>query len=49
MGITKDPPVLDSEKVPYELYKLELEAWTAVTDVPKANWGQYVALSMPSL
>ena len=47
MGITKDPPTFDSEKIPYELYKLELEAWTAVTDVKKENWGQYVALSLP--
>ena len=47
MGITKDPPTFDSEKVPYDRYKLELEAWTRVTDIPKANWGMYVALSLP--
>ena len=47
MGITKDPPTLDSERIPYNLYKLELDAWTAVTDVPKEKWGQYVALSLP--
>ena len=48
MGITKDPPTLDSENNPYELYVLELEAWTVVTDVPKEKWGQYVALSLPA-
>ena len=35
------------ERIPYNLYKLELDAWTAVTDVPKEKWGQYVALSLP--
>ena len=47
MGITKDPPEFNSE-TPYEQYKLELDAWIAVTDVPKAKWGQYVALSLPA-
>ena len=47
MGITKDPLDFNSETKPYELYKLELEAWTAVTDV-KESWGQYVELSLPA-
>ena len=47
MGITKDPPEFNSE-TPYEQYKLELDAWIAVTDVPKDKWGQYVALSLPA-
>ena len=48
MGITKDPPEFNSETIPYEQYKLELDAWTSVTDVPKEKWGKYVALSLPA-
>ena len=31
----------------YELYKLQLEAWEALTDVPDEKQGLYIAMSLP--
>ena len=42
----KTPPTFSSKRA-YEMYRAELEAWTAVTSVKKESWARLIALHMP--